>query len=115
MGPRASNSSFFARRLKILSWERIFFIFCNFKLLITVASLSVAHKSISAERNIQAITKVVRRLVILPLTSKSAQKAGHIYTELEKKGHPIGLRDTIIDGIALTRECNVATRNLTLQ
>ena len=40
-----------------------------------------------------------------------AQKAGHIYTELESEGNPIGLRDTFIAAIALRRKCNVATRN----
>lgn len=71
-----------------------------------------AHKSKDAERNLQAIDTVIRRLVILPLTLKSAQKAGHIYAELEKKGQPIGLRDTFIAAIALTRECSIATGNI---
>lgn len=71
-----------------------------------------AHKSNDTEKNLQAISKVLSRLVILPLTSKSAQKAGHIYAELEKIGHTIGLRDTFIAAIALTRECRVATRNI---
>ncbi len=71
-----------------------------------------AHKSKDAEKNLQAIKKVIRRLVILPLTSMSAQKAGHIYAELEKRGQPIGLRDTFIAAIALTKECSVATRNV---
>ena len=70
-----------------------------------------AHKSNDTEKNIQAISKLLSRMVILPLTSKSAQKAGHLYAELEKTGCPIGLRDTFIAAIALTRECNVATRN----
>ncbi|MGO8805521.1 MAG: type II toxin-antitoxin system VapC family toxin [Candidatus Bathyarchaeia archaeon] len=71
-----------------------------------------AHKSNNAEKNVQAISKVVRRMAVLPLTSKSAQKAGHLHAELEKTGHPIGLRDTFIAAIALTRECSVATRNI---
>jgi tRNA(fMet)-specific endonuclease VapC len=71
-----------------------------------------AHKSKDAEKNLQAINTVIKRLIILPLTSKSAQKAGHIYAELEKKGQPIGLRDTFIAAIALTRECSVDTGNV---
>lgn len=70
-----------------------------------------AHKSRDPEKNVHAISKVSSRLVILPLTSKSAQEAGHIYAELERNGHPIGLRDTFIAAIALTRDCSVATRN----
>lgn len=70
-----------------------------------------AHKSEESEKNLQAINVLVSRLSILPLTSKSAQKAGHIYSQLERQGQPIGLRDTLIAAIAITRGCSVATRN----
>jgi predicted nucleic acid-binding protein len=70
-----------------------------------------AHKSQASERNLQAINVLVSRLSILPLTAKAAKKAGHIYAELEQQGQPIGLRDTFIAAIALTRDCSVATRN----
>jgi len=70
-----------------------------------------AHKSQESEKNLQAINVLVSRLSILPLTSKAAQKAGHIYAQLERDGQPIGLRDTFIAAIALTRECSIATRN----
>ena len=72
-----------------------------------------AHKSQESKKNIQSINLLKRRLSILPLTSKSAQKAGHIYAQLERQGQPIGIRDTLIAAIAITRECNVATRNQT--
>ena len=70
-----------------------------------------AHKSVESEKNLQAIHVLISRLSILPFTSKAAQKAGHIYAQLERQGQPIGLRDTLIAAIALTRECSVATRN----
>jgi tRNA(fMet)-specific endonuclease VapC len=70
-----------------------------------------AHKSQEKEKNLAAINVLVSRLSILPLNSKAAQKAGHIYAKLEQEGQPIGLRDTFIAAIALTRECSVATRN----
>jgi tRNA(fMet)-specific endonuclease VapC len=70
-----------------------------------------AHKSLESERNLQAIRVLRSRLSILPLTSKGAQKAGHIYAQLECQGQPIGLRDTFIAAIAITRGCSVATRN----
>ena len=69
------------------------------------------HKSKQFTQTLQATKKLLDRLVILSLTPRSAQKAGHIYAELELKGHPIGLRDTFIAAIALTRRCSVATRN----
>ena len=70
-----------------------------------------AHKSVESEKNLQTINVLISRLSILPFTSKAAQKAGHIYAQLERQGQPIGLRDTLIAAIALTRECSVATRN----
>ncbi len=70
-----------------------------------------AHKSVESEKNLQAIHVLTSRLSILPFTSKAAQKAGHIYAQLERQGQPIGLRDTLIAAIALTREYSVATRN----
>lgn len=70
-----------------------------------------AHKSRYPQKNLQATDKLLSRLVILPLTRKSAQKAGHIYAELQTKGQTIGLRDTLIVAIALTREFSITTRN----
>jgi tRNA(fMet)-specific endonuclease VapC len=70
-----------------------------------------AHKSKDREKNVRAINILTSRLAVLPLTSKSAQKAGHLYAELERRGQIIGLRDTLIAAIALTRGCSVTTRN----
>ena len=73
-----------------------------------------AHKSGNPEKNLQATKKLLNKLQILPLTPKSAQKAGHIFAELETKGQTIGLRDTLIGAIALTREFSVphTTQNI---
>ncbi len=70
-----------------------------------------AHKSTQTQKNLQATKKLLSRLEVLSLTSRSAQMAGHIYAQLEAKGQTIGLRDTIIGAIALTRNLSVATRN----
>jgi tRNA(fMet)-specific endonuclease VapC len=70
-----------------------------------------AHKSRQSVQTLQSTKKLLDRLVLLPLTSRSAQRAGHIYAELELEGQPIGLRDTFIAAIALARKCSVATRN----
>lgn len=70
-----------------------------------------AHKSRRSVETLQATKKLLDRLVLLPLTPRSAQRAGHIYAELELEGQSIGLRDTFIAAIALTRRCSVATRN----
>jgi tRNA(fMet)-specific endonuclease VapC len=70
-----------------------------------------AHKSKQSAQTLQATKKLLDRLVLFPLTSRSAQRAGFIYAALESEGQPIGLRDTFIAAIALTRKCSVATRN----
>jgi tRNA(fMet)-specific endonuclease VapC len=72
-----------------------------------------AHKSKQSTQTLQATKNLLDRLVLFPLTLRSAQKAGHIYAELELKGNPIGLRDTFIAAIALTRRCSIATKNIT--
>ena len=70
-----------------------------------------AHKSKQSIQTLQATKNLLDRLVLFPLTPRSAQKAGVIYAELELKGNPIGLRDTFIAAIALTRRCSIATKN----
>ncbi len=70
-----------------------------------------AHKSQASEKNLQAINTLTTKLSILPLTAKAAKKAGHIYATLEQQGQSIGLRDTFIAAIALTRDYSIATRN----
>jgi predicted nucleic acid-binding protein len=70
-----------------------------------------AHKSKQSAQTLQATKKLLERLILFPLTPRSAQRAGHICAELELEGHPIGLRDTFIAAIALTRRCSVSTQN----
>lgn len=71
-----------------------------------------AHKSNQPEKGLQSTKTLLNRLVLLPFTPKSAQKAGHIYAELEKTGQTIGLRDSFVAAIALTRGFAVVTRNI---
>lgn len=71
-----------------------------------------AHKSTDPEKNLHSTTQLLNRLVLLPLTPKSAQRAGHIYAALERQGQPIGLRDTLIGAIALTRNFSITTKNI---
>ena len=71
-----------------------------------------ARKSNQPEKGLQSTKILLSRLVILPFTTKSAQIAGRIYAELEKGGQPIGLRDSFVAAIALTRGFAVATRNI---
>jgi tRNA(fMet)-specific endonuclease VapC len=70
-----------------------------------------AHKSSNSKRSLQATKKLINRLIVLPLTPRSARKAGHTYAKLETEGQSIGLRDTLIGAIALTNGFRVATHN----
>jgi tRNA(fMet)-specific endonuclease VapC len=71
-----------------------------------------AHKSKQQKQNLKATTKLLNRLIILPLDQTSAETAGHIYAELETKGQPIGLRDSLIAAITLTNGFRIATKNV---
>lgn len=71
-----------------------------------------AYKSNFASQNLQATKNLLERLVVFPLNYRSAQKAGEIYSQLESEGHPVGVKDTLIAAIALTRKSAVATRNI---
>jgi predicted nucleic acid-binding protein len=70
-----------------------------------------AHKSKNRRKNLFATRKLLSRLILFPLTPRSAQKAGYIYADLEENGQSIGLRDTFIGAIAVTNGVSVTTRN----
>lgn len=71
-----------------------------------------AYKSKNTSQNLQATKNLLGRLVVFPLNYRSAQKAGEIYSQLESEGYPVGVKDTLIAAIALTRKSAVATRNI---
>jgi len=71
-----------------------------------------AYKSKRREKNLASTRNLLRRLIILRMGLVSAQNAGRIYAELETKGRPIGLRDSMVGAIALTRGYSIATRNV---
>lgn len=70
-----------------------------------------AYKSKKHEKNLASTKTLLKRLIILKMELTSAQNAGRIYTELEKQGQPIGLRDIMIGAITLTKGYSLATRN----
>ncbi len=71
-----------------------------------------AHKSKQQKQNLRATRKLLNRLILLPLEPTSAETAGHIYAELEAKGQPIGLRDSLIGAITLSKGFRIATKNV---
>ena len=71
-----------------------------------------AYKSKRQEENLGSTKKLLKRLIVLSMSLKSAEDAGRIYAELETKGQPIGLKDAIMGAIALTGGYALATRNV---
>jgi tRNA(fMet)-specific endonuclease VapC len=69
------------------------------------------HKSKQKKEGLLATKNLLAKLTIFPLTRRSAQKAGHIYADLEANGQSIGTADALIAGIALTKGFNLLTRN----
>jgi tRNA(fMet)-specific endonuclease VapC len=70
-----------------------------------------AHKSRSTEENVQQSRKLLSRLLVLPLATSSAERAGKIFATLDKKGDAIDFRDAMIAGIALENRLTLVTRN----
>jgi tRNA(fMet)-specific endonuclease VapC len=87
------------------------------KLLIATTTVNVyelffgAHKSSQKEKSLQSTCTLLRRLPILPLTSKAAQEAGRIMAVLEAEGQSIGLGDVFIAAIAITKGFSLVTGN----
>jgi len=71
-----------------------------------------AYKSKRQEENLGSTKKLLKRLIVLRMSLRSAEDAGRIYAELETKGQPIGLKDALMGAIALTRGYALATRNV---
>ncbi|WP_137179377.1 type II toxin-antitoxin system VapC family toxin [Roseomonas sp. AR75] len=67
-------------------------------------------------RRLEAALDVVLRQEmggrIAELDASAATAAGHLAARRERAGRPVGMQDTLIAGIALSRRAVVATRNL---
>jgi tRNA(fMet)-specific endonuclease VapC len=70
-----------------------------------------AHKSRLIEENVKESRRLLSRLLVLPLATSSAERAGNIFATLEKKGESLDFRDAMIAGIALENRLTVVTRN----
>ena len=70
-----------------------------------------AFRSREAEKNVKQADSLLSSIKILKLNLEASRKAGEILSELMHKGMPIGLRDTLIAGIALTNGYTLVTRN----
>jgi hypothetical protein len=74
------------------------------------------HPDASRRRKMeQNLKQLIANLIqgrIAPLDGLAAQKAAVLAAERKKQGRPVDLRDTLIAGIALAHEAQLATRNV---
>ncbi len=70
-----------------------------------------ACKSSRVEENLKKLNKFFENYDLLPVDQKTADKAGIIRAELEKKGNPIGPYDLLIGATALVNDCILVTHN----
>jgi predicted nucleic acid-binding protein len=70
-----------------------------------------ADKSKEPERAVMLTRQLLDRLVVLPLTSKSARKAGHIMRRWRSRGIP-SVKRYFDSAIAKSRDFSVATKNM---
>ncbi len=71
----------------------------------------VAVDGISGKR-IETTREFISNLTILPLDGNSAERSAYILNSLKKIGKTIGLKDSLIAGIALEHKADILTRNI---
>lgn len=63
-------------------------------------------------QSLERTNNFLNAIQVIPLTLESAKIAARIQAELLRRGKPIGIRDTLIAGAALTEDIPVLTRNV---
>ncbi|MFW6111197.1 MAG: type II toxin-antitoxin system VapC family toxin [Thermoproteota archaeon] len=71
-----------------------------------------AYLSRNQNENVKLIRDLLLAVDLLGFDHKSSEKAGEIAAKLKKIGQPIGVRDSMIAGIAARFEQILLTRNL---
>lgn len=80
---------------------------------ITLAELVLGiYKSANKQRNTDALILFLFRVAILPFDSAAAIEFGKICAYLQKRGTPIGERDTLIAAHALSQSLTIVTNNV---
>ena len=73
------------------------------------------HPDASRRRKLElAIKRLMAELIqgrIAPLDERAAQQAAQLAAQRKTQGRPVDLRDTLIAGIALAHQAQLATRN----
>jgi len=98
-------------RILVNKLEKENYVFCT--TVVNVYELYYGiHKTGQKKKRLQSTEKLLRNLSILPLTPRSAQKAGQVFAALEAEGQSIGLGDVFISAITLTKGFSLLTRNI---
>lgn len=63
-------------------------------------------------QNIELVNDFLRNLEVLDFDLAAAERAGKIEAELRMSGKPIGIRDSMVAGIALRHEQRIITKNV---
>ena len=71
-----------------------------------------ARKSVDYEKTMSGYRVFLRAFRIAPYTAKAALCTGKIRADLEKKGTPIGMNDTMIAGTVLAEDGVLVTHNV---
>lgn len=71
-----------------------------------------AYLSKKSQENLKLVTDFLENVDILNFDLLAAEIAGKIEAELERTGRPIGIRDSMVAGIALRHEQKIITRNI---
>jgi tRNA(fMet)-specific endonuclease VapC len=69
-------------------------------------------RSAQPERNCSQLNELIKLITLLPFDEAAAQSAAEIRRHLEQIGFPIGTLDTLIAGVALSRNLTLVTHNL---
>jgi len=69
------------------------------------------YKSSKIEHNLKETEELIEFLDVLPFNQSVARKFGFLLNDLNKKGTPIGVMDTLIASVALVYNLPLVTKN----
>jgi len=71
-----------------------------------------AHKTENRRENVEAVRRLLGRLLVFDFVERAAEKAGEIAARLEAEGASIGFRDILVGAIIITNDSELLTRNI---
>jgi predicted nucleic acid-binding protein len=71
-----------------------------------------AEKTGKREKNVEAVRRLLDKLVVLEFDGRSAEKAGELAARLESEGNSIGFRDIFIGSTVITNDVELLSKNV---